>query len=160
MFSPKEREKLVAEEAEKIAGGSGSGAAPSSSSAKACKKKKKKKKPEPATVARQLRVNPSLSGGPRPQHFAGDSWEVIPEGRPRFCVPAMPKAAPAKAELHRPELRELIKNKIRELEFKVAWELFGAVARLVPKDEVAKNPKAKAVLDKEWENLKNKRGLG
>ena len=72
----------------------------------------------------------------------------------------MPKAAPAKAELHRPELRELIKNKIRELEFKVAWELFGAVARLVPKDEVAKNPKAKAVLDKEWENLKNKRGLG
>ena len=68
----------------------------------------------------------------------------------------MPKAVPAKAELHRPELRELIKNKIRELEFKVALELFGAVARLVPKDEVAKNPKAKAALDKEWENLKTK----
>ena len=68
----------------------------------------------------------------------------------------MPKAAPAKAELHGPELRELIKNKIRELEFKVALELFGAVARLVPKDEVAKNPKAKAALDKEWENLRTK----
>ena len=62
----------------------------------------------------------------------------------------MPKAAPAKAELHRPELGELIKNKIRELEFKVALELFSAVARLVPKDEVAKSPKAKAALDKEW----------
>ena len=71
----------------------------------------------------------------------------------------MPKAAPAIAELHRPELRELIKDKIRELEFKVALELSGAVARLVPKDEVAKNPKAKAALDKECENL-DKRGLG
>ena len=35
-------------------------------------------------------------------------------------------------------------------------ELFGAVARLVPKDEIAKNPKAKAALDKEWENLRTK----
>ena len=149
MLSPKEREKLVAEEAEKFAGSSGSGA-PSSSSAKASKKKKK---PEPATVARQLRVNPNLSGEPK---TAAVCWEVIPEGRPRFCVPAMPKAAPAKAELHRPELRELIKNKIRELEFNVALELFGAVARPVPKNEVAKNPKAKAALDKEWENLRTK----
>ena len=47
MFSPKEREKLVAEEAEKFAGGSG-GSAPSSSSAKASKKKKK---PEPGQTA-------------------------------------------------------------------------------------------------------------
>ena len=153
MLSPKERAKLIAEEAEKFAGSSGSGA-PSSSSAKASKKKKKK--PEPATVARQLRVNPSLSGEPK---TAAVCWEVIPEGSPRFCVPAMPTEAPAKAELHRPELRELIeliKNKIRELEFKVALELFGAVARLVPKDEVVKNPKAKAALDKEWENLRTK----
>ena len=62
----------------------------------------------------------------------------------------------SKAELHRPELRELIKNKIRESEFKVALELFGAVARLVPKDEVAKTPKSKAALDNEWENLRTK----
>ena len=133
MLSPKEREMLVAEEAAKFAGSSGSGA-PSSSSAKASKRKKK---PEPATVAKQLRVNPSPSGDPT---TAAVCWEVIPEGRPKFCVPAMPKAVPAKAELHRPELRELIKNKIRELEFKVALELFGAVAWLVP------NPKAKAAL--------------
>ena len=50
----------------------------------------------------------------------------------------------------------MIKNKIRELEFKVALELFGAVARLIPKDEASKNPKAKAALDKEWENLRTK----
>ena len=49
MLSPKEREKLVAEEAEKFAGSSGSGA-PSSSSAKASKKKKKKKKKEEASA--------------------------------------------------------------------------------------------------------------
>ena len=94
MLSPKEREKLATEEAEKHAGSSGSGAASSSSAAKASKKKKK---PEPATVARKLRVNPSPSGE---QRTAAVCWEVIPEDRPRFCVPAMPIAAPAKAELH------------------------------------------------------------
>ena len=33
---------------------------------------------------------------------------------------------------------------------------FASVARLVSKDEIASNPKAKAALDKEWENLRNK----
>jgi hypothetical protein len=50
----------------------------------------------------------------------------------------------------------MIKRKKQELEFKVAIELFSAVARLVPKDEIRKNPKAKAALDKEWENLRTK----
>ena len=70
--------------------------------------------------------------------------------------PCRRKQLQQKLNLHRPELRELIKNKIKELEFKVALELFGAVARLVPKDEVRNNPKAKAALDKEWENLRTK----
>ena len=144
MLSPKDRQKLVEEEAEKMAVGSG-GAASSSAS-----KVPKKKKGAVAT-ARKLRVNPSPSGEP-----TVSQWEVIPKDRPKFCVPAMPKAVPAKAELHRPELREMIKNKIAELEFKVALELFSAVARLVPKDEVRRNPKAKAALDKEWENLRTK----
>ena len=144
MLSPKDRQKLVEEEAEKMAVGSG-GAASSSAS-----KVPKKKKGAVAT-ARKLRVNPSPSGEP-----TVSKWEVIPKDRPKFCVPAMPKAVPAKAELHRPELREMIKNKIAELEFKVALELFSAVARLVPKDEVRRNPKAKAALDKEWENLRTK----
>ena len=68
----------------------------------------------------------------------------------------MPKtAAPATIE-HRPRIRELVKEKIKELEFKVALELFASVARLVSKDEIASNPKAKAALDKEWDNLRNK----
>ena len=50
----------------------------------------------------------------------------------------------------------MIKRKIQELEFKVALEEFCAVARLVPKDEVRKNPKANSALDKEWENLRTK----
>ena len=124
----------------------GSGGAASSSASKGPKKKK-----GAVATARKLRVNPSPSGEP-----SVSTWEVIPKDRPKFCVPAMPKAVPAKAELHRPELREMIKNKIAELEFKVALELFSAVARLVPKDEVRKNPKAKAALDKEWENLRTK----
>ena len=144
MLSPKDRQKLIEEEAEKMAVGSGEAA--SSSSSKGPKKKK-----AAVATARKLRVNPSPSGEP-----VVAQWEVIPEDRPKFCVPAMPKAAPAKAELHRPELRQLIKDKIAELEFKVALELFSAVARLVPKDEVRKNPKAKAALDKEWENLRSK----
>ena len=118
----------------------GSGGAASSSASKGPKKKK-----GAVATARKLRVNPSPSGEP-----SVSTWEVIPQDRPKFCVPAMPKAVPAKPELHRPELREMIKNKIAELEFKVALELFSAVARLVPKDEVRRNPKAKAALDKEW----------
>ena len=124
----------------------GSGAASSSSAPKGPKKKK-----SAVATARKLRVNPSPSGEPE----VGQG-EVIPADRPKLCVPAMPKSAPAKAELHRPELRGMIKQKIQELEFKVVLELFSAVARLVPKDEVRKNPKAKAALDKEWENLRTK----
>ena len=42
-----------------------------------------------------------------------------------------------------------MKGKIKELEFEVALELFASIARLVSKDEIARNPKAKAALDKE-----------
>jgi hypothetical protein len=64
-------------------------------------------------------------------------------------MPAMPKTAVPAVEEHRPKLRELVKEKIKELEIKVALELFASVARLVSKDEIARNPKAKAALDKE-----------
>eukprot|EP00435_Cladocopium_sp_Y103_P010642 s3504_g2.t1 len=69
-------------------------------------------------------------------------------------MPTSPSSS--SAEEHRPNLRELVKQKIKELEFKVALELFASVARLVTKDEVARNPKAQAALDKEWENLRTK----
>ena len=144
MLSPKDRQKLIDEEAEKMAVGSGGAA--SSSAPKGTRKKK-----SAVATARKLRLSPSPSGEPE-----GAQWEVIPKDRLKFGVPAMPKAAPAKAELHRPEFREMIKRKIQEVEFKVALELFSAVARLVPKDEIRKNPKAKAALDKQWENLRTK----
>eukprot|EP00435_Cladocopium_sp_Y103_P032401 s1446_g8.t1 len=152
MLGPKERAELAAEEAAKAFGSSGSGGASSSAAPRGDTKKKKKSS---ATV-RRLRVNPSPSGEP----VSEGCWEVIFADRLRFCVPAMPKVSPAKAELHQPELRDLINLKIAELEFKNALELFSCVARLVPKDEVARNPKAKAALDKEWENLRTKGGMG
>ena len=141
MLCSKDRQKLIEEKAEKMAVGSGGAA--SSSAPEGTKEKK-----SAVATARKLRLSPSPSGKPEVVQ-----WEVIAKDRPKFCVPAMPKAAPAKAELHRPKLREMIKRKIQELEFKVALELFSAVARLVPKHEIRKNPKAKAALDKEWENL-------
>ena len=67
----------------------------------------------------------------------GDVW---------FSMPAMPKTAAPAVEEHRPKLRELVKGKIKELEFKVALELFASAARLVSKDEI----------DKEWKNLRTK----
>ena len=86
------------------------------------------------------------------------------EGEPTMPVirqaPAMSvlleRDKPAK-EPHRPQLRELVKERIKKIEFDVALELFSAVvARIVPKAEVATTPKAQAALDKEWENLRKK----
>ena len=83
----------------------------------------------------------------------GKSFQRIPQSFP--CL-LCPKDSQPAVEVHRPQLRELVKQKIKELEFKNALELFASVARLVTKDEISKNPKAKAALDKEWQNLKNK----
>ena len=94
----------------------------------------------------------SVCGNSKPSAKAtlvGDHREIMPNASPKSSIPAMPKVAAPASEQHRPALRELVKQKIRELEFKVAIELFASVARL-------KNPKAKAALDKEWENLQNK----
>ena len=115
-----------------------------SSSAKSPKKKK--------SIVAQLEATPCP---PAKATLVGDHWEIIPHTSPKFSVPAMPKVAAPAAEMHRPALRELVQEKIRELEFKVAIELFASVARLVSKEEVARNPKAKAALDKEWDNLRN-----
>ena len=68
----------------------------------------------------------------------------------------MPKVAAPAVEEHRLKLRELVKQKIKELEFKVALELFASIARLVSKDGIASKPKAQAAFDKEWDNLRNK----
>jgi hypothetical protein len=58
----------------------------------------------------------------------------------------MPKVAAPAVEEHRPKLRELVKEKIKELEFEVALELFASVARLVSKDEIPATPRQKLPL--------------
>ena len=149
MLSPSDRKKIIEEEEAKALAEARKGkpapSKPATSSAKSTKGKK-------STVA-TLEATQSL---PARAKLVGDAWEIIPENSPKFSVPAMPKVAMPAVEVHRPQLRELVKQKIKELEFKNALELFASVARLVTKDEISKNPKARAALDKEWQNLQNK----
>ena len=79
------------------------------------------------------------------------SWEAVPTPQMRFGAPAMPRKVLDQPEPHRLPIRELIAQRIKQIEFQVAFELFCAVARLVPRDEVSRTPKAKAALDAEWE---------
>ena len=138
-----ERKKIIEEEdAKALAEAQGGKSAPSGL-------KGKKKKSSPAQLE-------ATQCSPAKAILVGDKWEIIPAASKNFSVPAMPNNAAPAVEEHRPKLRELVKEKIKELEFKVALELFASVARLVSKDEIARNPKAKAALDKEWENLRTK----
>lgn len=145
MIGPKERQKIIDEREGKATGTHSEGG---SSSSKAVPK---------ATAARKQGgiLSPLPTGCTVAQ---SDKWEAVPlpKGQARFQAPAMPVIKDPNNEPHRLSLREMAKEKIQELEFKVALELFGSVARLVSKDEVARNPKAKAALDKEWNNLKTK----
>ena len=84
------------------------------------------------------------------------SWEAVPTPQMRFGAPAMPRKVLDQPEPHRLPIRELIAQRIKQIEFQVAFELFCAVARLVPRDEVSRTPKAKAALDAEWERLRAK----
>ena len=143
MLGSNERKKIIEEEdAKALAEAQGGKSAPSG-----LKSKRRK-----SSIA-QLEAT---QNSPATAKLVGDKWEIIPPASPKFSVPAMPKVAAPAVEEHRPKLRELVKEKIKELEFKVALEPFASVARLVSKDEIARNPKAKAALDKEWENLRNR----
>ena len=144
MLGSNERKQIIEEEDAKAIAEAQEGKPASSSGIKGKKKK--------ASTAR-LEVTQCP---PAKAKLVGNTWEIIPAISQKFSVPAMPKAAAPAVEEHRPKLRELVKEKIKELEFKVALELFASVARLVSKDEIASNPKAKAALDKEWENLRTK----
>ena len=145
MLGSNERKKIIEEEDAKVIAKAQEGKSESSSSSKGPKKKK--------SIAAQLAATQS---SPAKATLFGDHWEIIPNASPKFSVPAMPKVAAPASELHRPALREFVKEKIRELEFKVAIELFASVARLVSEEEIARNPKAKAALDKKWENPKTR----
>ena len=133
----KERKSLRKKDAKVIAKAQEEGKSAPSSSAKGPKKKK-------STVA-QLEATPCP---PAKAALVGDHWEIIPHASPKLSVPAMPKVAARATEMHRPALRELVKEKIRELEFKVAIELFASVARLVSKKKLHGIPKQKPLSTK------------
>ena len=61
-----------------------------------------------------------------------------------YGAPAMPRKVLDQPEPHRLLLRELVAQRIKQVEFQVAFELFFGVARLVSRDEVARTPKAQA----------------
>ena len=138
MLGSNERKKIIEEEdAKVIAKAQEEGKSAPSSSAKGPKKKK--------STAAQLEATPCP---PAKATLVGDHWEITPNASPKFSVPAMPKVAALAAEIHRPTLRELVKEKISELEFKVAIELFASVARLVSKKKLHGIPKQKPLSTK------------
>ena len=131
-IGPKDRQKLIEEDAKKRS------AAVKTEQAEP-KKKKKKKNAQETTLCQLPLVG---------------KWKEIQESAEKTePVPVMPCVRPAPDEPHRESLREVIKDKIRELEFKNALELYAAVARLVSKDEVSRTPKAQEAMDKEWNKL-------
>ena len=130
-IGPKDRQKLIEEDAKKRS---------AAVKTEQAEPKKRKKKNAQETPLCQL----PLVG----------EWEEIQESAEKTePVPVMPCVRPAPDEPHRESLREVIKDKIRELEFKNALELYAAVARLVSKDEVSRTCKAQEAMDKEWNKL-------
>ena len=102
--------------------------------------------------------HPEAAFSAKPTSATREGELTMPVFRPAPAMPVLPERDKPAQEEHRPQLRELVKERIKKIEFDVALELFGAVvARLVPKAEVANTPKAQAALDKEWENPKERR---
>ena len=65
-------------------------------------------------------------------------WEVVPTPKAVYSAPAMPRKVLDQPEPHRLPLRELVAQRIKQVEFQVEFKLFSAVARLVSRDEVAR----------------------
>ena len=138
MLDPKSRKQIIREEEEKAKASSSGGASSSESKRATVAKLASKRCPDKDGI---------LGVG---------TWEVIPENGERFAVPAMPIKHENEQEEHRLPLRQLVEQRIKQIEFQQVFEFFAVVARLVSKEEIANNPKARAALDKEWENLRTK----
>ena len=129
-IGPKDRKKLIEEEE----------AAQRAKSAAAAAEGKTPSKRQQRRERRQQRLEVTRS---QPKVETAGEWEELPTADAHLpVVPAMPCTRPAPEQQHRGSLRSLIREKIRELEFQNALELYGAVARLVSKDEVSRTPKA------------------
>ena len=84
------------------------------------------------------------------------TWEAIPAHKEAFSLPVVVQKAKQQNVGHRHAFEAVIRERIKELEFQNAVELLASVARLVPKEEIARNPKAQAALDLEWNKLLKK----
>ena len=78
--------------------------------------------------------------------YIGNTCEIIPAASQKFSVPAMPKAAAPATIEHRPRIRELVREKIKELEFKVALELFAQLLGLYQKMRLPATPRLRPPL--------------
>ena len=112
---------------------------------------------ETAVSSEARSEHPEAASSAKPTSAAREGEPTLPVIRHAPAMSVLPKRDKSSKEPHRPQLRELVKERIKKVEFDVALELFSAVvARLVPKAEVANTPKAQAALDEEWENLRKK----
>ena len=78
-----------------------------------------------------------------------------PAVNPSFSAPAMP-VVEGVYEPHRSPTRELIEEKIVELQEGLNFELFAAVARVLTKAEIGQSKDAQKALDVEWQKLIDK----
>ena len=104
------------------------------------------------TVSTEARSeHPEAASSAKPTIAAREGEPTMPVIWQASAMSVLPERDKPAKEPRRPQMRELVKERIKNIEFDVALELFSAVvARLVPKAEVANTPKAQAALDKEW----------
>ena len=84
-----------------------------------------------------------------------DKDKSSPAVNPSFSAPAMPVVENV-YEPHRSPMRELVEEKIAELQEGLNFELFAAVARVLTKAEIGQSKDAQKALDVEWQKLIDK----
>ena len=84
-----------------------------------------------------------------------DKDKSSPAVDPSFSAPAMPVVEDV-YEPHRSPMRELIEEKIAEIQEGLNFELFAAVARVLTKAEIGQSKDAQKALDAEWQKLIDK----
>ena len=107
-------------------------------------------------IAEEKAAKASSSAGIAVREELPSTWEAIPAHKEAFSLPVVVQKAKQQNVGHRHAFEAVIRERIKELEFQNAVELLASVARLVPKEEIARNPKAQAALDLEWNKLLKK----
>ena len=137
MLGSNERKQIIEEEDAKALAETQEGKSASSGS------KGKKKKTSSARLE-------AIQCSPAKAKLLGDQWEIIPATSQQFSVPAMPKVAVPAVEEHRPKLRELAKEKIKELEFKSCIRAFRFSCQVCIKRRSCQQPQGK---NRPWQGV-------